>query len=249
MDKKKKRYLTAAIAVVFWIAVWQVLSMAVGSGILLPGPADTVAAIVRLAGTASFWSAVGTSFARIVSGFAAAVVAGSVMALLSCVFMPVKVIVSPIVRLVKAVPVASFIILVNIWIASEGLPFIISFLMVFPVIYTNVSAGIESTDVRLLETATVFRMRFSGKLKYIYLPQVMPHFVSACSVGLGFCWKSGIAAEIIALVPGSIGRNLYDSKLYLLTDELFAWTVVIVILSVGFEKLVTMLLRKLSGVK
>ena len=91
--------------------------------------------------------------------------------------------------------------------------------------------------------AKVFHMSLSKRILYIYLPSVIPFFVSACSVSLGLCWKSGIAAEVIGIPDGSIGELLYNAKIYLQTAELLAWTVIIVVISVLFEKLFMALLK------
>ena len=72
---------------------------------------------------------------------------------------------------------------------------------------------------------------------------VMPYLISAASLSLRLCWKSGVAAEVIGLPNGSIGESLYEAKVFMLTGELFAWTVVIILISVAFEKLVLALLR------
>ncbi len=237
-----------AIATVFWLLVWQLLSMVVKSRIILPGPADVVKALGGMIATKPFWKTVLNSFLHIVLGFAAAVLAGTLLAVASSVCKPFEILVSPLMRLIKAVPVASFIILILLWISSKRLPFVISFLMVLPVIYVNVVSGIRNVDSGLLEMAKVFRIGSIKRIKHIYIPAIAPHFVSAVKVGLGFCWKSGIAAEVISLSPNTIGSKLYDSKLYLSTDELFAWTVVIVVISVLFEKLVMELLYAVSGV-
>ncbi len=241
-DRNKKVLFTAA-AVIFWLLVWQILSVVTGSRVILPGPFDALKALFRLIPTASFWKTVGTSFLHIAAGFFCAVIAGTLLAAASYRFVPVKILFSPLMRLIKAVPVASFIILVLLWINSRRLPAVISFLMVLPVIYTNVLTGIEETDPKLLEMAQVFGLSNAKKLKYIYIPAVKPHFISAVNVGLGFSWKSGVAAEVIGLSPNAIGTRLYEAKLYLMTDELFAWTAVIVLVSVLFEKLVMRLLR------
>ncbi len=168
------------------------------------------------------------------------------LAALSAVSRTVKALISPLMRLLKAVPVASFIILALLWIKSANLSVLISFVMVLPVIYTNVLQGIESADKKLLEMAKVYRMKPSKQFRYIYLPSVMPALTAGCSVALGFSWKSGIAAEVIGIPTGSIGEKLYEAKLYLMTGELFAWTLVIVLLSVLFEKLVMLLIHKLA---
>ena len=116
--------------------------------------------------------------------------------------------------------------------------------MVFPAIYSNTLQGIRSADPALLEMARLYRVPFSRRLGYIYVPQVKPFLLSGCSVALGMSWKSGVAAEVIGVVGGSIGERLYESKVYFQTADLLAWTVVIVVCSVGFEKLVLWLLRR-----
>ena len=240
---KKRKWIFTAAAVAFWLLVWQLLSMAVASRVILPGPVQVIPAFAGLIVTPQFWLTVANSFLHIVFGFLCAVIAGVMLAVFSYRFRIADILISPVMRLIKAVPVASFIILVLLWINSRQLPTVISALMVLPVIYINVLTGIESTDRKLLEMAEVFRLSRGRRLKYIYLPAVRPHFVSAMNVGLGFCWKSGIAAEVIGLTPNAIGTRLYESKLYLMTDELFAWTAVIVLVSVIFEKLVMRLLE------
>ena len=67
--------------------------------------------------------------------------------------------------------------------------------------------------------------------------------LAGCAAALGMSWKAGVAAEVIGVVSGSLGERLYDAKIYLMTADLLAWTVVIVALSAGFEKLVLWLLR------
>ena len=154
---------------------------------------------------------------------------------------------APLVLAMKTVPVASFIILVLLWFSGKNLSVIISMLMVFPVIYMNVLEGIRSADEELLEMAQVFRLSVSKKLLYIYLPAVAPFFVSACSVSLGLCWKSGIAAEVIGVPDFSIGANLYEAKIYLDTASLFAWTLAIILIASCFEKILLRLMTAAGG--
>lgn len=111
-----------------------------------------------------------------------------------------------------------------------------------PVIYNNTYQGLRNTDNRLLEMAKVFNVALPIKIRNIYLPSVIPYLLSGCQTGVGLAWKSGIAAEIIGLASHSIGNRLYKAKLYLEMSELFAWTIVIILISIIFEKVIVIVI-------
>lgn len=224
-------------AVGFWLAVWQIASMALDQQILLVSPLRVIIRLAELAGTGEFWGAVAYSMARIVLGFLLGTVTGTILAALSARFRPVEDLLSPLMLTVKSIPVASFIILALIWFSSRNLAVLISFLMVMPVLYSNVLGGILTADPQMVEMSRVFRIPLGRRIRYIYIPQVFPFFRSACAVGLGLSWKSGIAAEVIGIPSGSIGAALQQAKVYLDTPDLFAWTLVIVLESLLFERL------------
>ena len=117
--------------------------------------------------------------------------------------------------------------------------------MVTPIAWANVREGILAVDAQLLEMAEVFRLPRAKKLRHVYLPSVLPQWLAACTTGFGFAWKSGVAAEVIARPALSIGRNLYESKLYLNTEELFAWTAMVVLLSMLLERLLVRAMRRI----
>ena len=236
LPAKGRGVLRAAAAALFWIAVWQAVSMAVAQELLVPSPLSAARTLVRLAGDAAFWKAVGASLLRVAAGFAAAVAAGSLTAVLTVRFPLADTLLSPLLKIVRAAPVASFIILALVWIRTNTLPVFIAFLMVVPVVWGNVEKGIRQTDPALLEMARVYRFGWKRTLLRVRVPAVMPYFLTACPTGLGFAWKSGIAAEVICRPAMSIGRRLQEAKIYLETPEVFAWTAVVVVLSLLLEK-------------
>ena len=221
----------------FWLLVWQGVSQVLGQEILLVSPVSVLRRLLELAVTADFWSSIAFSIIRIMGGFLLAAFLGILLGALAAGVPPVRQLLEPAVLTIKSIPVASFVILVLIWVPSENLSVVISFLMVFPVIYTNVLNGIESTDRKLLEMAEVFRISLPRRIRYIYASQILPFFRAGCSVALGLCWKAGVAAEVIGIPDGSIGERLYMAKDYLNTPDLFAWTIVIVLISLVFERL------------
>lgn len=244
---KFKNFTEKALAVLFALLVWQIGAMALQKEILLASPVTTAQRLAALIFEPDFWSSVSFSFFRIVLGFLMSFGAGVLLAVVSSRFRLAEVMLWPFISVIKSTPVASFIILCLVWLSSMNLSVFIAFLMVLPVVYTNVLQGIKSTDSKLLEMARVFRVTPLKKALYIYLPHLKPYVISACSVSLGLSWKAGIAAEVIGIPTGSIGEKLYQAKVYLSTPDLFAWTVVIIIISIVFEKLFTGLLTKAYG--
>lgn len=241
-----KKIVLTITAICFWLFVWHFLSLKINSSIFLPSPEATYKALIRIGKRAGFWQTIFNTFSKIAKGFLLALIAGTFSAIISSFVKIIDVLVSPFMRLLKTVPVASFIILALLWVKSDKLSVLISFVMVTPVVYINILQSFDNVDNNLLEMADIFNVGLLRRLRFIYVPALVSGFMSACKIGLGFCFKAGIAAEIIGLPFQSIGSELYKSKLYLMTDELFAWTVVIVIMSVFFEGVCIYLLNKLS---
>ncbi len=243
-----KKYGYKLFAACFWIFVWELASIGIGEELFLASPFAVLKTLLVLVWSLDFWSTILFSSLRIIIGFLAALLSGTLLAILAYRLRLIEELISPLMRIIKAMPVASFIILALVWINSKNLSVLISFLMVLPMIYSSVAQGLKSTDEKLLEMAQVFRLGPWKKAIAIYIPSVKPFFLTAVTVGLGFCWKAGIAAEVIGHPAGTIGIKLYEAKLYLMTKELLAWTVVIILISVLFEKVVVLLLRPERGI-
>ncbi len=237
-EKKNSALLRRAAIILFWLCVWQIAAMLVHNSIALVGPVETLRALFVLLPTAGFWTSIGGSFAHISLGFLSAFLCGILLGALAYRFSLVREFLAPLMTLMKSIPVASFVILALLWIGSRRLSVFIAFMVVLPMIYENTLSGLNSTDIRLLEMAAVFRVPLFKKIRFIYLPALLPYLLNGCRVALGMSWKSGVAAELIGLPSGSIGERLYMSKIYLQTADLFAWTLVIIVISAVFERVV-----------
>ena len=233
-------------SIVFWVLIWHLASVAMGKEVLLASPLRVAKALISLCKKADFWRIIAFSVGRILLGFFLALAAGVILAALSYRFPVIKMLLAPPVTIIKSVPVASFVILALLWVRGANLSVVISFLMVMPIVYTNMCRGFEMVDKKLLEMGQIFRLSGRKKFLYIYLPRLLPYFTAACTASLGLCWKSGVAAEVIGLPQGSIGNRLYETKLYLDTPGMFAWTVVIVIISFLAEKAFIALLDRVN---
>lgn len=224
-----------ALAIVFWLLLWQLASGLVSSPILLASPLAVAVRLFQLAGTANFWKIMLTSGWHILLGFGLGVGIGTLLAALSCRLPLVERLLSPLLATMKAIPVASFILLVLVWTSSRYISTIISFLVVLPMAYVNSRAGLTGTDHKLLEMADLFQVGWLKRWQFLYWPALFPHLAATINVGVGFAFKSGVAAEVIGLTRLSMGYALYQAKITLETVDVFAWTAVIVLLSILCE--------------
>ena len=227
------------VAAVVWIIIWQLVAMVIHNKILLAGPIDTLLALGSLSQTSGFWDSVLQTTGRILLGFLLGSAIGIILSYIAYTRSWVEEFLKPLIAALKSVPVASFVILLLIWFGNRNISVIICAMVVFPILYLNTLEGLKSTDVRLLEMAKVYRMPAGRVLHYIYLPQLKPFFKSAFKLAIGMSFKSGIAAEVIGQPLHTIGNGLYLSKIYLETADLFAWTIVVVLISFICEKIIT----------
>lgn len=222
----------------FWIVFWQILTWLVNSKILLAGPVDVLSALLQQMSEAEFYLTALCSLLRIACGFFLAFFLGIAVGAAAYRLPLLEELLEPVVFLFKSVPVASFVVLLLIWFGPKKLTGMISFLVVFPMIYYSVLGGARETDPKMLEMARVFHMPLLQKIRHLYVPAVWPSLTAACKTALGMAWKSGVAAEVIGTPSHSIGEKLYMAKITLGTAELFAWTLVLIVLSYLFEKTV-----------
>lgn len=235
----------AVITAVFWLVVWQLASVGLPR-FLFAGPVQTVQSLLVMFQNMTFWAAIWGSLGKIAVGYLLAFVAGCALAILCSRFFLLKLLLEPVAQVMKSVPVACFVIVALIWVRSPYISVLTVFFVVFPITYVNLSEGLSQVDTQLLEMAAVFHVSRKNQLRYLYLPAFMPYLTAGCRVAVGMAWKSGIAGEIIGLPSRSIGEQLYLSKLYLNMDDLFAWTLVIIAISLLCERLMVRLLNKVG---
>lgn len=235
------------IPLAFWLLVWQGASVWAGSDLLLPGPWTVVCTLAGLVLEGEFWQAAGLTLLRIFAGLLAGTALGVLIAALTCASAWCDRILSPAVKVIRATPVASFILLVLLWVATGRVPGVISALMVLPVVWGNVSKGIRGADPALLELARAYRFGRIKTVRLVYVPSAVPYFTAGVETALGLAWKAGVAAEVLCRPRLAVGTQVYFSKLNLETPKLFAWTLVVILLSFLVESVLVKLLRKAVG--
>lgn len=246
-EKKDRATLWRIVSVLAALAVWQTAALLIGERLILVSPVAVFGRLLTIWREPGFFASLWFSFSRITLGFLLASFLGTVLAVLAWRFRVAEILLRPYMVTVKTVPVVSFIVLAYVWLSSSAISTFICFLIVLPTVYTGLLSGLQAADPKMTEMAKVFRIPFGRRLRAIYLPHLTPYILSAASLSAGLAWKSGVAAEIISIPGGSIGEMIHYADLWLLTEDMYAWTVILVLASVAFEKLFVLFLKKVLG--
>ena len=238
-----REYAEKSGAVLLALLFWQLAAVLIDSQILIAGPADVLRRFFKIVCEDDFFNIIAFTFGRIAAGYLTAVLTGMLLAFAADRSRAVEILMRPWVISIRAIPVASMVVILLILVSSRNLSVIIVFLVVFPVVYTNILSGLKASSRELAEMAAVFGIGGRCRLRYIIMPQLKSYIVSACGVTAGMAWKAGAAAGVIGTPPLSIGKMIYQSKTWLDTESLFAWTLVLVVLSMIFERVFIYLLK------
>ena len=230
----------------FWILIWQLIYNGVGKDVIVPSPYNTWARIKELVATQEFWEITWDSVKRILLGYLCGVGLGLFLAVVTYTSKFLYVLLKPLISIARATPVESLTIILVVWVTNQKVPLFIVGLMVFPIIWANTYEGIKNTDKKLLQMSKSFSVGVLKRLFHIYFPSVYPYFIAGASTALGLAWKSGIAAEILGSTQNSVGQQINDAKVMLDSEGKFAWTIVVVLLSILFERALVLLLKHTS---
>lgn len=236
------------MAAAFWLCLWTVAYYAVHQDLLLASPWQVLRTLVVQAREAFFWQAVLHSLGRTLLAIVLGILLGILLAVLAALSPTLATLISPALTVIRATPVTSFIILALVWLSSQWVPVLTGIIMVLPIVFGNVLQGILDTDRRLLEMARMYGLGRWGQLRHVIAPSVAPTLWAACETSLGLCWKATIAAEVLGVPKMAIGTQLYQSKIYLQTDKLLAYTLVVILLSILMERLLQLLIRRLRRI-
>ena len=229
--------------------MWQLSAMAVDLELILPSPLTCAKTLIALLPTKELWIAVGGTLGRVFGGYAIGCAAGILLGAAAYFIPTAGEFVKPLMTVIKATPVSSFILLAVLWMSPNSVPVLIGALMVTPIVFGNMITGLGEHSKKLREVAFVYGLSPAECAQKLFIPAVIPYISAACLTSLGLAWKAGVAAEVLVVTKNSVGQWLYYSKLYFETAQLFAWTVVVVLLSFVLERIVKLLLSVRKGDK
>ena len=244
-----KVLLSRAGILAFYLALWAVLAARINQPLLLPTPLSVLQRLTQLIPDPRFAATLGMTLLRTLLAYVLGIAAAVGLGALCAKFRVMELLLSPLLSAVRATPVTSFIVLALVWLSSSNVPVLTGFLMTLPVIYSALMQAIRAIDPNLLEMAHMYGFGRIKTLMHVVIPSVLPAFVQSCLAAIGLCWKAVVAAEVIGVPKLAVGSRLYEAKIYLETDNLLAWTLTIVLLSVLLEELLKRAARRLMEVR
>ncbi len=244
-----KKIIKFILVATFWILIWEASSRLVSRNnellvLILPSPFTVFKKWCEIVVTSKFINATFSTLLRIFLGFSIGSILGFLLGIATHISNTIYSLISPILKIVRAVPVVAIIILMYLFFTSTTLPILIVSLMVIPIIWQTVHDGLNNTDIALLEMASVFRLSYIKTLINVKLPLITTNLLSTVINALGLAWKSGVAAEVICLPSVSLGTLLWQGKGSVNFDEVYAVTLTVIFLSIIIEFLLKFLCNK-----
>lgn len=223
------------IGIILIFIFWQAAYMFINRDIYLPSPLNVINSFIQITSDKGFFVIISSTTFRVLLSFFISTVTGVLIGIVCGLNKTVYEILEPFIVLIRSTPVISIIIIALIWFRSDYAPVFTGFLMCFPVVWSNVVQGIKNTDHHLIEMSNIYRVKPMQIIRTIYIPSAKPFIAAGLTSSLGLAWKVIAAAEVLSLPRYGIGSKLHDSKIYLESDRLMAWTLLIIIISYLFE--------------
>lgn len=157
--------------------------------------------------------------------------------------------IAPVLNFVQTVPYVVWALMAMIWFGLSLFSVIFTiFIAAFPIVSFNVAAGIRQVDTLLLGMAQSLRANRVMVLRHIVFPSLAPYIFSAMRTMFGMCWKIVVLAELFAGggAGGGVGYDLYAGWEFNRTNEVFAWTVWLVLLMMLTEWLIVRPIERFS---
>ena len=227
------------------LLIWELLYLAINNSYIVPSIPITILKALNMMLDKSFYKAIFIAFSRVIFGLFFGIASGCVLAVLCHYSSIATAIISPLLSIMKATPIACIIVLLWISMTDTQLTVFVVVMMVTPIVWQNVYDAFSSMDKDLNEVSEIFEFSLSKQIRFLIIPTLIKSLIPVIITSIGLAWKSGIAAEI--MTNSNIGRLIYNFKnITYDTESVYAWTIMIVSFSIILEKTTSLILRRLK---
>ncbi len=217
---------------------WIIAAAIVANPMLVPSPGDAARSLYTILTTGSSLQAIGLTAMRLGLSLLGAALLGLSAGLAAGLVPSVYRFMRPVVTVLRTVPVISIVVIILIIFGFDATPYLITFLMIFPLLFQAAAEGVRRIDPELVDVYRLEDDNIWRGLRYCYLPLIAPDIRTAFLQSAGLGVKVLVMAEYLSQTQSSIGNALYLAKVNLDFAKVFAWTILLVLMAAGIEAVI-----------
>ena len=240
----KRDNLEVTLSCVTFLIIWQVLAVFINSDIYLPTIGQTLSSLEEIVMQDRFYLDIVFSVGRSLLSFILALIVALVLGVTSYSFRFIRNFFKPVNTLAQSIPNMILIVLALIWFDKDSASFIVGFMIVFPILYDNILGALIGIDKSILEMVSVYKVNQKDKIIKIYLPSIKFRLLPVLISVFSLAFKIVIAGEVYGQPSYGIGTMIQVEKMNFNTSGIFAWLIIILIITMILEVIKKLVLRR-----
>lgn len=236
--KNIKKYLMILLSILILFTLWHIFYKLENHEVIIPSITSTIHEVINIITADNFINIIAATTIRAILGFILSLLIGCILGFIAGFKESLEFFMKPYLMIIKSTPIVAIMLIALIWIKSDGVPILVSFLLCYPIIYESVINGIKNTDKSIIEFGKVHKISNFTMIIDVYMPSVFSHIIANIFSTLALSFKTTVSSEIISIPKYGIGNSIYTAKVYLNTAEVFAWLIIIVLLSTIFDVII-----------
>jgi len=240
-----KSKLYTLLSCIFFIGLWQLIAIVINNDIYIPRIQQVIEAIKTIFKEQNFLKIILSSFYRTILSYVFALIFAMILGVLATVYPFFKYLMQPINSFGKTIPTMVLVVLSLVWFDKDKTPFVVGFAITFPILYEGIRNGLMQIDKKVIDMTKIYEVSLKDKIKKIYLPVMKFYFMSIFVSTFSLTFKTVIAGEVHGQPKFGIGSQIQLEKVNFNTSGIFAWIVIIVIISFVLEIINKLLKEKI----
>lgn len=230
-----KTRLQVLLGIVLLLIIWQVIAIYINNDIYLPKLQEVIKSLKEIVTKKDFLLIVASSFYRTVISFIIALLAAIIIGVLSSMYPFINNLLKPLNSIGKTIPTLVLVVLALIWFDKDNAPFIVGIAIVFPILYDGIVNTLTKNDKKLDEMMKIYEIPKVYKIRKVYIPNIIFYILKILVPTISLAFKVVIAGEVHGQPKYGIGSAVQLEKVNFNTPGIFAWIVIIAIISILFE--------------
>ena len=231
------------LSCVFFIGIWQLIAIIIDNDIYIPRLEQVTLAISNIFSDRNSLKIIFSSFYRTTTSYILALIFSMILGVLTVVYPFFKYLMEPINSFSKTIPTMVLVVLSLVWFDKDKTPFVVGFAIIFPILYEGIRNNLLQIDKKIIDMTKIYEISLKDKIKKIYVPVIKFYFMSIFVSTFSLTFKVVIAGEVYGQPKFGIGSQIQVEKVNFNTPGIFAWIVIIVVISLILE-ILNKLLRK-----